>query len=140
MSPSNSSFSFVTASPRSPSSTVELLHSGLLSVEETTYFGIWLNFSANSPSRDGQASAKPSYVTRPSSSASASRASSSLNLSPSSPRLYSKLQPPYLKSSLPPGSSTTPSSDTNSVTTIRPIRFLLLVARPNGRYHTQCVP
>src|SRR3954447_25414494 len=121
MSPSNSSFSFVTASPRSPSSTVELLHSGLLSVEETTYFGIWLNLSANSPSRDGQASAKPSYVTRPSSSAAESMASSSLNLSPSSPRENSKLQPPCLKSSAPPGSSTTPSSDTNSVTTILPI-------------------
>ena len=29
-------------------------------VEETTYFGIVLNLSANSPSRDGQAAAKPS--------------------------------------------------------------------------------
>src|SRR2546423_14003350 len=46
--------------------------------------------------------------------------SSSLNLSPSSPRAISKVQPPYLKSSAPPGSSITPSSDTNSVTTTRP--------------------
>src|SRR5256714_13342514 len=47
-------------------------------------------------------------------------ASSSLNLSPSPPRAISKAQPPYLKSSDPPGSSITPSSDTNSVTTTRP--------------------
>src|SRR5436190_22643891 len=46
--------------------------------------------------------------------------SSSLNLSPSSPRAISKVQPPCLKSSDPPGSSITPSSDTNSVTTTRP--------------------
>src|SRR5688572_33468883 len=83
-----------------------------------------LNLSANSPSRWGQAAAKPSYVTRPSSSASAPSASSSLNLSPSSPRENSKLQPRYLKSSAPPGSSTTPSREMNSVTTILPIRHL----------------
>ncbi len=51
--------------------------------------------------------------------------SSTLNLSPSSPRLNSKLQPPYVKSSAPPGSSMTPSSETNSVTTILPIPFPL---------------
>src|SRR3954447_3690089 len=47
--------------------------------------------------------------------------SSSLNLLPASPRSISKLQPPYLKSSDPPGSSTTPSSEMNSVMTIFPI-------------------
>src|SRR3954453_4476948 len=47
--------------------------------------------------------------------------SSSLNLSPSSPRAISKVHPPCLKSSAPPGSSITPSSETNSVTTIFPI-------------------
>src|SRR3954452_5420746 len=45
--------------------------------------------------------------------------SSSLNWLPSSPRSYSKVQPGYLKSGSPPGASITPSSDTNSVTTIR---------------------
>src|SRR5207302_5134479 len=64
------------------------------------------------------------YVTRPSRSASESSTSSYLNLSPSSPRENSNDQPPYLKSSAPPGSSITPSSETNSVTTIRPIRYL----------------
>src|SRR6266536_2393789 len=130
MSPSCSCFSFATSSATSPFSTVELFHSGASRVEETTYLGMALNLSANSPSLDGQASAKPSYVTRPSNRATDERASSSLNLSPSSPRLISKLQPPYLKSSAPPGSSMTPSSDTNSVTTILPTcpSFSLTVA------------
>ena len=66
--------------------TVELFHSGSSSVEETTYFGIVLNLSAKSPSREGHAAAKPSYVTRPSRSASLDITSSSLNLSPSGPR------------------------------------------------------
>ncbi len=61
MSPSTSSRSFFTLSgTTSPSSTVVFVHSGFSSVDETTYFGIVLNLSANSPSRDGQASAKPS--------------------------------------------------------------------------------
>src|SRR5215218_3498714 len=121
MSPSVSSRSLTTAVSTSPSSTVELLHSGTSELDETTYFGIVLNLSANSPSRDGQASANPSNVLRPSSSASASIVSSSLNRLPSSPRSNSNDQPPYLKSSEPPGSSTTPSSEMNSVTTILPM-------------------
>ena len=40
--------------------TVVLFHDGSDSVEETTYLAMVLNLSANSPSRDGQASAKPS--------------------------------------------------------------------------------
>ena len=40
--------------------TVELFHSGSPNVVETTYFGIPLNLSAKSPSRDGHAAAKPS--------------------------------------------------------------------------------
>src|SRR5437868_2175796 len=52
------------------------------------------------------------------SSPSASRVSSSLNWLPSSPRSNSNVQPGYLKSGSPPGASITPSSDTNSVTTI----------------------
>ena len=50
MSPSCSCFSFATSSATSPFSTVVLFHSGLSSVEETTYFGMLLNLSANSPS------------------------------------------------------------------------------------------
>src|SRR5262245_13049203 len=91
-----------------------------------------LNLSANSPSRDGQAWANPSYVTRPSSSASDCIVSSSLNLSPSSPRLISNVQPPYLKPSAPPGSSITPSSDTNSVTQIFPTPIPSLVRPGRG--------
>src|ERR671919_684333 len=53
------------------------------------------------------------------SSASAARVSSSLNWFPSSPRSNSKVQFGYLNSGSPPGASMTPSSDTNSVTTIR---------------------
>ena len=101
-------------------------------MDDTTYFGIELNLSANSPSRDGQASAKPWYVTRPSSSASVSIVSSSLNLSPASPRSNSKLQPPYLKPSAPPGSSMTPSSEMNSVTMIRAMPSSFAMAGRTG--------
>src|SRR5215216_3238854 len=125
MSPSGRCLSSETAFTRSSSSTVELFHSGSSSVDDTTYFGMLLNLSANSPSRCGQASAKPSYVLRPSSSASLSIVSSSLNLSPSSPRENSNAQPPCAYSSAPPGSSITPSTDTNSVTTMRPMLSLL---------------
>src|SRR5438132_7006159 len=123
MTPSTCSFNLPTSSATSPLSTVELFHSAFSKVDETTYLGMLFIFSAKptSSATEGQASAKPSYVTRPSSWASASRTSSNLNLSPSSPRLTSKLQPPCSKPSAPPGSSMTPSSDTNSVTTIRPI-------------------
>src|SRR5918996_3970715 len=122
MSPSCWSLSFGTSALRSVPITVELFHSGSLSVEETTYLGIPLNLSANSPPRPGQASAKPSYVTRPRRSASVAIVSSSLNFSPSSPRLNLKLQPLCSKSSDPPGSSNTPSAETNSVTTTLPMR------------------
>src|SRR3954468_17522850 len=47
--------------------------------------------------------------------------SSSLNLSPSGPRSYLNAQPPRSHDSDPPGSSITPSTDTNSETTILPI-------------------
>ena len=60
MSPSASCLSFETYSTASPASTVELFHSASSKVEETTYFGMLLNLSANSPSLDGQAAAKPS--------------------------------------------------------------------------------
>src|SRR6185295_6058226 len=139
MSPSCRSLSFATSAATSPVRTVELFHSGSVRVEETTYLGMLLNLSAKPTSSvlDGHAAAKPSYVTRPSSRASDEKTSSTLNLSPSSPRAISKLQPPYLKLSEPPGSSTTPSSDTNSVTTIRPTCFPPSV-RVSG-YHNQPV-
>src|SRR3954447_7126316 len=105
MSPPGCSLSFETSAATSPLMAVELFHSGSSSVEETTYLGMLLNLSANSPSLDGQASANPSYVTRPSNSASDAIVSSSLNLPPSSPLLISNVQPPYLKSSPPPGAS-----------------------------------
>ena len=60
MSPSCSSVSFEISATRSPDRTVELVHSGSRSVEDTTYFGIVLNLSANAPSRSGHAAANPS--------------------------------------------------------------------------------
>ena len=54
-------FSFATSAARSsPSITVEFVHSASPIELETTYFGMLLNLSANSPSREGHASAKPS--------------------------------------------------------------------------------
>ena len=41
--------SFATSAARSPSITVVFVHSGSVSVEETTYLGMLLNLSANSP-------------------------------------------------------------------------------------------
>ena len=58
MSPSSSCLSFVACSTASPFSTVVLFHSAFSRVDETTYLGMLLNLSANSPSLDGQAPAK----------------------------------------------------------------------------------
>ena len=58
--PSVSSFSFEIWSATSLEMTVVFCHSGSVSVVETTYFGSLFSFSANGPSRDGQAAAKPS--------------------------------------------------------------------------------
>src|SRR5215211_597902 len=125
MSPPTSSFGFRTSPATSPRITVELFQSASSSpsVVETTYLGMEFILSANPASSviDGQALAKPSYVTRPSSCASAAISSSSLNLSPSSPRLNSKDHPACSNSSPPPGASMTPSRETNSVTTTLPI-------------------
>ena len=60
MSPPSRSFSSRTRAGTSSAITVVLFQSGSRSVVETTYFGIPLNLSAKSPSRDGQAAAKPS--------------------------------------------------------------------------------
>src|SRR4051794_31728729 len=78
---------------------------------------------------------------RPSSRASAAITSSSLNLLPSSPRSNLNDQPPYSKSSEPPGSSITPSRDTNCVTTISPISSLLVLgAAPPGQRSVVATP
>ena len=59
--PSWRCFSSSTAGASSPRSRLEFSHSsGSERVEETTYFGIELTFSANSPWRSGQAPAKDS--------------------------------------------------------------------------------
>src|SRR4051794_25020506 len=57
--------------------------------------------------------------------------SSTLNLSPSSPRENSKAHPPRSLPSDPPGSSATPSIDTNSDTTILPISCSFRLASAN---------
>src|SRR6266852_7071776 len=117
MSPLISFLSLETAALMSPPITVEFFQVGFLSVVETTYFAMLLNLSENSsPLRLGQACAKPSYVTRPSNSASLAISSSYLNLSPSSPRLNLNAHPPRPPSA-PPGSAATPSRVMNSETT-----------------------
>src|SRR5437762_1851882 len=60
MSPSCFCLSLRTWSATSPFRTVELLQVGFVRVDETTYFGMALNLSANSPSLEGQAAANPS--------------------------------------------------------------------------------
>src|SRR5919201_4629550 len=107
------------SSAMSPLSAVVLVHSGSFTVEEATYLGMLLILSAYSPPRDGHAAKKPSYVLRPSSTASASMSSWTLNLPPSSPELARPDQAPRPSVSIPTGSSITPSSDTNCDTTIR---------------------
>src|SRR5258707_3355609 len=63
-------------------------------------------------------------VTRPSSSASLAKSSSTLKVPWSSLERTLKLQPPFAVPSLPPGSSKTPSRVTNSDTTT----FLMIYA------------
>src|SRR5260370_9137367 len=88
----------------------EPAHSTFSRVEGTSFLGILFIFSPNSPGPGmvGQAAAKPSYVLRPSSSASLSRSSLNLNWPASS----LKKGPDHF-----PGSSKTPSSDRYSVAT-----------------------
>jgi hypothetical protein len=97
----------------------------VLSVDDTTYFGIVLNLSPNSPSTCGHTGANPSYVTRPRSSASEAIVSSNLNASPSGPREKSSVQPTRSNVSVPLGASTTPSTEMYSVMTILPMPGLL---------------
>src|SRR6266516_3561639 len=119
--------SLVTSSTRSPSRTAVLFHSGSLSVDETTYFGIELNLSPNSPSTCGQTAANDSKVTRPSSWASEAIVSSTLNWFPSEPREKSSVQPTRSNPSVPLGASTTPSTEMYSVTTSLPMWIPLSV-------------
>src|ERR1039457_7059329 len=86
------------------------------SVVETTNLGMLFILEPNgSVPMDGHAFAKPWYVLRPDSCASADISSSNLNLSPSSPRLNLNTQPNS------PGESMTPSTVMNSVMTSFPM-------------------
>src|SRR3989449_4121479 len=102
---------------------VELPHLGSVRVEDTTYLGMLFSRSAHSPVREAHRVANHSSLRRPSSRASARRASSvstsahgSRSLPPNWPN-----QPPSLKPSCPSGSWTTPSSEAFVVITIFPI-------------------
>src|ERR1051325_11934939 len=78
--------SFLISSTTLPSMTVVFVHVGSLSVVETTYFLMLFIRSPNSPVSCivGHAAAKPSYVMRPSSSASVAASSCALNCEDSS--------------------------------------------------------
>src|SRR3954451_4341434 len=127
MSPRSSCFSFETAFTTSPARTVELLHFGSCRAEDTTYLGRLFNLSAHSPLRDSHRAANHSSLCRPSSMASAPRASSSSSFAHPwrSLSLVWRNQPARPKPSSPVGSWTTPSSETFSLTMILPILFLL---------------
>src|SRR6476660_7533551 len=118
MSPPGPSFMAPSSLATSPRMTVVGDQAGSSSVLETTIFFTALILLAKSPVCPGHAAANPSNVLRPRSRASAAISSSTLYWSPSAPRSNCNAQPPRLKFSAPPGSSMTPSSVTNSVTTI----------------------
>src|SRR5262245_28561144 len=127
ISPLSSCFSFETSLTTSPLSTVELVHLGSSSVDETTYLGRLFNLSAHAPLREFHRGPRYSSLRRPkrrasapSASASPSSAHASRSFAPSSLN-----QPPYRKPSSPVGSSTTPSSVMFWLTTILPISVLL---------------
>src|ERR1700722_2289563 len=127
MSPLICRFSFEISLTTSPLITVEFDHMGSFRLEDTTFLGMLFNLSAHSPLRDSQRVANPSSLRRPSSRATAPRASSvstfahaSRSLPPNWPN-----QPPRVNPSWPSGSSTTPSSEMLVVMTIFPIAGLL---------------
>src|SRR5580700_4421545 len=125
MSPANCSFTRATSVATSALITVEFsqVASAEVSVVETTNLGMLFIFLPKSSApMDGHACAKPWYVMRPSSCASAAISSSSLNLLPSSPVLYLNTQPAS------PGESMTPSTVMNSVTTSFPMMILRSVS------------
>src|ERR1700684_1505658 len=102
---------------------VALLQRGPSRVEETTYLGRRFSLSAHSPLRESHRWANHSSLRRPNSRASLPSASSSETLAHASRSLPPNWpnQPPSLKSSLPSGSWTTPSSETFVLITIFPI-------------------
>src|SRR5262249_16669405 len=105
-------------------------HSMSVSVRDATYFGIVFILSANGPSScsgSGHAAAKPSYVTRPSSSASLANSRSIWSLASLSSQ-YGLVHPPTSAPCVPGGSCMTPSTDTYSAATIFPIRTSTLGA------------
>src|SRR5215813_6514722 len=105
-------------------------HSMSVSVRDAPYFGIVFILSANGPcscSGSGHEAAKPSYVTRPSSSASLANSRSVWSLASSSFQ-YGLVHPPTSAPSVPPGSCMTPSTDTYSAATIFPTRTSTLGA------------
>src|ERR1700722_7877554 len=132
MSPSSSRFSLVTSSTTSPVRTVTLVHLGSRRVADTTYLGRLLSRSAHSPGRDAHRDPNHSSLRRPSSRAVVPTASACMTFPQSSRSLppYWTNQPPWLKPSLPSGSSTTPSSDTFVLMTIFPIFRSPLPRRP----------
>src|SRR5215471_11095256 len=112
-------FSFRTFSGTSPLSSVAFHSSGSVKVVEATYFGRRFILTANSPSvssMEGQAAAKPWYVTRPKRSASLAKSWSDWYFASSSLK-YGFVHPPCSISPTPPGSCITPSTDTYSAAT-----------------------
>src|SRR5579875_2619254 len=128
ISPSVCCFSFETSLRTSPFRTVTLVHLGSSSILDTTYLGRLFNVSAHSPLADDQRGPKYASVPRPISSASApcASASSTAAHAPRSWPMNCSNQPPCLNPSSPVGSSTTPSRETFSLTTIFPILVLLV--------------
>src|ERR1700688_284757 len=129
MSPASSCFSLLTSLTTSPVRTVELLHLGSWSVEDTTYLGRPFSRSAHSPLLGSHRAANHSSLRRPSSRASVPSASSNSTLAHSSRSLPPNWpnQPPSPQPSSPSGSWTTPSSETfcGPLITIFPISVLL---------------
>src|ERR1700733_9543836 len=110
----------------SPSMIVAFDHFASFSVEDTTNLRMLFSLSAHSPLRDCQREANHSSLRRPSSKASAPKASSVSTLaqpSRSFPPNWPN-QPPSVDPSWPSGSSTTPSSEMLVVMTIFPISGL----------------
>src|SRR4029450_12544134 len=130
-----SCFSLRTASATSPSTSVAFHSSGSTKVVEATYFGREFILTAHSPSVssiEGHAAAKPSYVARPSKSASLAKSWSDWYFASSSLK-YAFDQPPSSISPTPPGSCITPSTVTYSAATTRLMSCSLLDGLRNDR-------
>src|SRR5262249_55008189 len=114
----------------SPFNTIELSQAGSTRVEDTTYLGTLFKLSAHSPLPDDHRAPKRSSLRRPKYTASAPSASANSPSAHASRSLSrnSSNQPPCLKRSSPVVSSTTPSSEMFSFTTIFPISVLLALS------------